>query len=281
MLYEKLRRSVLFVLFAVIISGCATQKQWNRIGSPGDFMDRNRDANVAYACPSLFVQIENVSNVVIGIFGLVGGIAENIHAKAVNEKALEKLLDVGVREFTRDEIAKLFPPLLENNNRLVAKKTEYLPPDPVEMKKVVSALPAEDELFTVDSWLRFYSSVDGIVMQFGMELNFLSTGPRRSVIWREAYFSESNPLSKDLIKDDGQLVKSEIRAAIEDILPWIEQDFSSIGTQGLKVVHIKYNSGVKEDGYLIYESEDKIVIKKTGGMTRIVPRAYVKKMKIL
>jgi len=288
---------ILFILFVTLYSGCTpTKSQFQRIGSPHDFMTIDKKATPVYGKPALYVNINVAGQNVASWFGpnsIVSAVAKKVDRNH-NQAVVDDLIKNGFHDYTQTSIAAALSEMLSDINRLQPADMLLLSSSPEEAKRQKDSVSTA-EMFAVDSHVAFYAgdvqnafavalgAKDGIVTKLEIIFSYLSSGAERRKIWNDVFVCELEaiPFSESLVKDEAFIAKQLVKKALDQLLPWIKKDLKSEPYDKYQRVRIIYRSGLKEEGWLLQDSETILAIRVTEGITRVIPKLYIKEIKVI
>lgn len=292
------RVSVIFlILFVALCCGCTpTKSQFQRIGSPHDFMTIDKKAIPVYGQPSLYVNINVAGQNVASWFGpnsIVSAVAKSADRNH-NQAVVDDLIKKGFQDYTQTSIATTFSEMLSDINRLQPADMLLLSSSPEEARRQKESISTA-EMFAVDSRVAFYAgdvqnafavafgAKEGIVTKLEIIFSYLSSGAERRIIWNDVFVCELEaiPFSESLVKDEAFRAKQLVKKALDQLLPWIKKDLKSEPYDEYQRVRIIYRNGLKEEGWLLQNSETILAIRVTEGITRVIPKPYIREMKVI
>lgn len=292
------RMSVIFlILFVTLCSGCTPTKfQFQRIGSPDHFMTIDKKATPLYGQPALYVNINVAGQNVASWFGptsIVGAVANSVDRNH-NQAVVDALIKNGFNEYTQTSIATTLSEMLSDINRLQTTDMLLLSSSPEEAKRQKDSLSTV-EIFAVDSHVAFlagdvqnalavaFGAKEGIVTKLEIRFNYLSSGAERRKIWSDVFVCELEaiPFRESLVKDEAFIAKQLVKKALDQLQPWIKKDLQSEPYDKYQRVRIKYRGGLKEEGWLLQNSETILVIRVTEGITRVIPKPYIREIEVI
>jgi hypothetical protein len=276
-----------FVFLAVtllLLTACAGPIQYQRIGSPRDFNSGNRSSIAVYGCPSVYVNIAVAGRQIGQWFGGIGGLVGAASDTSRNEQFRDLLLKDGIQKYASDSIEKFFRSTLVESKIVSITDTYFLTCKQNEASELNKQSLLEDkEKLAVDSFLSFMATNGGDILHLEITAEYSNPGSPRNVIWKDVYVYESLPSDLNSTESPGVLVKRLFDDAFNILKPWIRKDIEGTKQWYLEfpMVSVKYSSGLKEDGYLLQDSNGLFAIRPINGLVRIVPKKYVDDLKIM
>jgi hypothetical protein len=286
---------IFLILFVTLYSGC-TPTKFQRIGSPDYFMTIDKKATPLYGQPALYVNINVAGQNVASWFGpnsIVSSVAKGVDRKH-NQAVVDDLIKKDFHDYTQTSIATTLSEMLSDVNRLQATDMLLLSSSPEEAKRQKESV-STTEIFAVDSHVAFYAgdvqnafavafgAKEGIVTKLEIRFNYLSSGAERRKIWSDVFVCELEaiPFSESLVKDEAFRAKQLVKKALDQLQPWIKKELQSEPYDKYQRVRIIYRSGLKEEGWLLQDSETILAIRVTEGITRVIPKLYIREIKVI
>lgn len=286
---------IFLILFVTLYSGC-TPTKFQRIGSPDYFMTIDKKATPLYGQPALYVNINVAGQNVASWFGpdsIVSSVAKSVDRKH-NQAVVDDLIKKDFQEYTQNSIATTLSEMLSDIDRLQTTDMLLLSSSPEEAGRQKESL-ATSEIFAVDSHIAFYAgdvqnafagafgAKEGIVTKLEIIFSYLSSGSERRKIWSDVFVCELEaiPFSESLVKDEAFRAKQLVRKALDQLQPWIKKELQSEPYDKYQRVRIIYRSGLKEEGWLLQDSETILAIRVTEGITRVLPKLYIREIKLI
>ena len=285
--------SVILAMSILLFASCATNK-YQRIGSPKDFISAGKTVIAVYGNPAIYVDI-NVSGRSVGSwFGEIATAIGKSHDRNLNQAALNNLLASGIQQYTQGEIESMISNMLRNSEGLAISDSIKLSSDSKKNEDQKTNIPKSTEIFGVDSYLTFYAAdaknsvaatvfgaVAGIATKLEIHFTLLSPAPERRPIWNDIFVCELEPIQENLVENNSLKAKELLKTALGKLVPWIAKELHGKTYENYPRVKVRYRSNLLEEGYLLSDANDFIVIKLIDGITRVMPKDFVKEINIV
>lgn len=277
----------------ILFTSCATNK-YQRIGSPKDFISAGKTVIAAYSTPAIYVDINVAGRNAGSWFGEIATAIGKSHDRNLNQAALNNLLASGIQQYTQDEIVSMISNMLRNYEGLAIDDSIKLSSDSKKAEDQKTKIPKSTEIFGVDSYLSFYAAdaknsvaasvfgaVAGIATKLEVHIIYLSPAPERRPIWNDIFVCELEPIQESLVENNSFKAKELLKTALDKLVPWIARELHGEAYDNFPRVKVKYRSSLWEEGYLLSDANDFIVIRLIDGITRVLPKDFIKKINIV
>lgn len=293
-----MKRVILPILLLLSLSmyvGCAPPAKFQRIGSPGDFIVADNKVILLSGHPSTSVDISVTGRNVGSWFGQVATAIGTRADHNINQGVLDALIKNDLPEYTQNTIVAALSEILSTSNRLQIADKILLLSSPEDSKRQKGEIPASADLFAVDSHVSFIAvpvqsdfaaalgAFEGMAITLTVRFNYLSSGTEKKKIWDEIFVCdlETIPLSENLIENEAFRAKQLVKKAIDRLKPWISKELQPNTYDKYQRIRVKYRSHLKDEGWLLQDSNDLLVIRVIEGTTKIVPKQYIREMKVI
>lgn len=276
----------------LLFASCATNtNKFQRIGAPTDFISASKTVIAVYGTPAIYVNINVAGRNVGSWFGAIATAIGKSHDRNLNQAALNNLLASGVQQYTQDEIVSMISNMLRNSEGLAIGDSIKLSSDSQKNKDQKTNIPNSTEIFGVDSYLTFYAAdaknsvaasvfgaVAGIATKLEIHLIILSPAPERRPIWNDIFICELEPIQESLVENNSLKAKELLKTALDKLVPWIAKELHGEAYDNFPRVKVKYRSGLLEEGYLLSDANNFVVIRLIDGITRVLPKDFIREI---
>lgn len=284
---KKLLIFLLLLLFGA--SGCASNFQ--RIGNPDHLISNKEPLTALYGAPFIYVDINVAGRNTGNWFGVIGMAAGMSRDKNRNQQALDNLLKNGIQPFAQQEILSTITKVVNNAGGPIIKDTLLLPADSAKAKSMIEALPTKEGFFAIDTFVNFQAAqtdnqfgasigvIEGISTKVEIHLALMSSGKERKPVWKDVYVCELKSVQKSLVENEAALAKELVKTAILNLKPWIENDLKGQDIGKHPYAKVVYRNYTENEGHILHDDDDYISIRVKEGMTRIIPKAFIREVK--
>lgn len=282
--------TIILIMSILLFTSCATNN-FQRIGTPKDFISAGRTAIAVYGTPAIYVDINVAGRNVGSWFGDIATAIGKSRDRNLNQAALNNLLASGILQYTQDEIVSTISNMLRNFERLAIVDSIKLSFDNKKAEDQKTNIPKSTEIFGVDSYVTFYAAdaknsvastvfgaVAGIATKLEIHIIYLSPAPERRPIWKDIFICELEPIKESLVENNSLKAKELIKTALDKLVPWIAKELHEKAYENFPRVKVKYRSSLWEEGYLLSEAGDYVIIRLIDGITRVLPKDFIREI---
>ena len=269
---------IVFTCFFILTS-CAEQKYFQRIGVPSDFNSGKRSSVVLYTCPSVTVNVAVAGRKIGAWFGFLGPIIGRQADQSRNEEFLNLIVQDGIQVHARSVIENFIRTTLDETKIVSITDSHNIKckmEDSTEQNIGLQLVDKDVLAFTTH--LTFRATDDGDSLFLIITAQYSTGGSPRNVVWREQYVYETPPADLSSNVKPGPSTKVLFNDAFNILKPWIRKDLTEPihWYKNFPVVSVKYASGIKEIGHLLQDADGLLVIRPNNGLIRVIPKKYVR-----
>lgn len=274
--------SLAFTVFLGFLTCCAHQASYMRVGTLETVLQQPHKANVAYGSPSVNIEIMKAWTRGTSMGSLVARSVGRKIDHERNEGVLDHLNAVGIQDHIRDTISEMMTPLLRADSNISIGETFIIPSGVTESKHEQEKIPAADELFTVDSKLRFSTYKQQMVTYLEIKLALQSRDKPRKILWQDRYLCELCSADGNLHENEGRYAKQLVAAAVEVLQAAIRRDLSSTASSydEFPEAQLQTVGGLRIQGRLLEDAGGRVTLRLAKGMTRVMSKELVRGFRI-
>jgi len=283
---------VILAMVTLLFAACSPDK-FQRIGRPADFISAGKEVTAMYGNTAIYVDINVGGRNVGSWFGTIGNAVGKSRDRNMNREALNTLLESGIQQYAQNEIASRMPNVLREFDGLSVSDSVQLSLNSEEAKTQKESVPESAEIFAVDSHLAYYATssknsvaaafgaVEGVTTKLEITITYLSPAPERKTVWKDIFICELMPVQESLVDNNGLKAKELLITAVDKLLPWISRELRGEAVESFPRVEVQYRSFLEDEGYLLSEADDFVVIRLVNGITRVMPRDYIREIEYI
>lgn len=273
---------LVFMIFLGFFPGCA-QTSYMRVGSLEKVLLQPHTVSVAYGTPSVNIDIMQAWSRGMSHGGFVARSVGRKIDHNRNRGVLDRLIAVGIQDYIRNTISEMMSPLLHTNNNLSIGETFNLPARVTESKQLEEKIPAADELFAVDSNLKFYTYNGQVITYLEITLTLQSRDKPRKTLWQDIYLCELCSTDGNLHENDGRYAKQLIAAAVEVLKTSIQRDLTATAASynDFPQAQLQTVGGMRIRGQLLGDEGGCVTLRLSKGTTRVMSKQLVRKIRIV
>ncbi|MFH1934289.1 MAG: hypothetical protein ABIN18_22280 [Pseudomonadota bacterium] len=72
--------------------------------------------------------------------------------------------------------------------------------------------------------------------------------------------------------------KELLKTALDKLVPWIAKELHGEAYENFPRVKVQYRSNLCEEGYMLSEADDFVVIRLIDGITRVLPKDFIREI---